>query len=242
MRRVPRHRTGRTAKQLWSAKRAADVRFASPHPRLIALETRGRYRPSMTPLLTVNDKMVKPGFLPRPRETGQGPRCSAVDDGDRFDLDHRVGVGQPADLDRRAGRRGVPEVAHPHIGVLGELRVIGDVGIGLDDVGQGGADGFEAGLDVLADLLDLGAHITLANAHPLRVARQLASNEDHLAGAADGDDVGVPGLAVDHADMDALRLNLLAFDRHLVPFPYNAPRRYAARLRRANRSEAPRCH
>jgi hypothetical protein len=47
---------------------------------------------------------------------------SAIDDGDRFDLDHRVGVGKTADLDRRAGRRCRAEIAHPHVGVLGELR------------------------------------------------------------------------------------------------------------------------
>ena len=60
-----------------------------------------------------------------------------------------------------------PEVAHPHIRVLGELRVVGQVGIGLDDVGQSGAASFEAGRDVLADLLDLGPHIALADAHPV---------------------------------------------------------------------------
>ena len=36
-----------------------------PFPHLIALETEGRYRPYMTPLLTVNDKMVKVALLPR---------------------------------------------------------------------------------------------------------------------------------------------------------------------------------
>src|SRR5437588_4586992 len=145
---------------------------------------------------------------------------SAIDDGDRFNLDHRVVVGKTADLDRCAGRRCRAEIAHSHVGVLGELRVVGDVSIGLDDVGQGGPDGFEAGSEVLADLLDLRAHIALANANPLRVARQLAGDEDHLAGATYGNDLGVPSLAVDHADMDALRLNLLAPDRHCVPFPW----------------------
>jgi hypothetical protein len=91
------------------------------------------------------------------------PTNSAVDDGDRFDLDHRVEVGKMADLDCRAGRRCRAEIAHPHVGVLGELGVVGHVSIGLDDVGQGGADGFEAGFDVLADLLDLRADIALAD-------------------------------------------------------------------------------
>ena len=68
------------------------------------------------------------------------------------------------------------------------------------------------------------AHVPFADANPLRVARQLAGNENHLAGAADGDDLGVSRLAVDNPDMDALRLNLLPLDRHVAPFPYTAPR------------------
>ena len=71
--------------------------------------------------------------------TGLG--TSVVDDSDRFDFDHRVGVGEAADLDRRAGRSGRAEIAHPHVRVLGELRVIGHVGIGFYDVRQGGAGG-----------------------------------------------------------------------------------------------------
>ena len=41
-----------------------------PFPHLIALETEGRYRPYMTPLLTLNDKMVKVALLPRLSQTG----------------------------------------------------------------------------------------------------------------------------------------------------------------------------
>ena len=66
-----------------------------------------------------------------------------VDNCDRLDLDHRVGIGQAADLDRRRGRRRRAEIPHPHVGVLGELLVVGDEGIGLDDVGESGAGGFE---------------------------------------------------------------------------------------------------
>jgi hypothetical protein len=82
-------------------------------------------------------------------------------------------------------------------------------------VWRGGA---EAGLDVLPDLLDLRAHVALADAITSSVARQLPGDEDHLPGPADGNDLGVSRLAVDHADMNALRLNLLALDRHCVPF------------------------
>jgi len=37
-----------------------------PFPHLILLETRGRYRPSMTRLLTFHDKMIKMVALPLP--------------------------------------------------------------------------------------------------------------------------------------------------------------------------------
>ena len=87
---------------------------------------------------------------------------------------------QAPDLDRRAGRRRRTEIAQPHVAVLLELIEVGDIGIGLDDIGQGGAGGFKAGLDVFADLLDLGPHIALADAHPLRVTRQLAGDKEHL--------------------------------------------------------------
>ena len=69
-------------------------------------------------------------------------RNSVVDHGDRLDLDHCIGIRKATDLDCRAGRRRRAEITHPHVGVLGELLVIGDIGIGLDDVGQGGAGGF----------------------------------------------------------------------------------------------------
>jgi hypothetical protein len=57
--------------------------------------------------------------------------------------------------------------------VLGELLVVDDKGVGLGDVGESGASGLKAGLDVLPDLLDLGAHVALADAIPSSVARQL---------------------------------------------------------------------
>ena len=55
--------------------------------------------------------------------------------------------------------------------MLGELLVIGDIGIGLDDIGQGVAGGFKAGLDVFGDLLELGRHIALADVQPPCVLR-----------------------------------------------------------------------
>src|SRR4051794_39359293 len=68
----------------------------------------------------------------------------AFDDRDHFDLDHRLGLRQAADLDCRAGRAGDSEIAHAHIAVLREFLVVGDEGIGLDHVFPGRAGRLEA--------------------------------------------------------------------------------------------------
>src|SRR5262249_21731504 len=126
------------------------------------------------------------------------------------------------DLDCRAGRRRRAEVVPPHVAVFREFRVIGDESVGLDDVGEGGTRRFEAGLDVLADLLDLRPHVALADTIAVGVAGELPGDKHHLPGAADRDDVGIGRVAGPHYDMEALRLDLLALDRHPIPFPYNA--------------------
>jgi hypothetical protein len=82
---------------------------------------------------------------------------------------------------------------------------------------EGGAGRFEAGLDVFPDLLDLGAHIALADAMPVRVAGELAGDKDHFSGAAHGDNLGISRLTGHHPDIDPGRLNLLAFDGHAFP-------------------------
>ena len=103
-----------------------------------------------------------------------------------------------------------------------EFLVIGDVGVGFDDVGEGGAGRFEAGFDVLPDLLDLGAHVALPHAIAVGVAGELPGDKEHAPGAADSDDMRVSRLPRPDHDMDALRLDLFPLDRHCLPFPYNA--------------------
>src|SRR5258708_7111794 len=49
-----------------------------------------------------------------------------IHDGDQLDLDHRSGLRQAADLDRRAGRAGDTEIAHADVAALGEFGIIGD--------------------------------------------------------------------------------------------------------------------
>ncbi len=38
--------------------------------------------------------------------------------GDQFDLDHRLGLGEAANLDRRAGWSGDAEIAHAYVAAL----------------------------------------------------------------------------------------------------------------------------
>ena len=80
----------------------------------------------------------------------------------------------PADSRTVAGCRGAagPRYAGENVGVLVERVGIGDVGARQDDVGRLCPCGLEAGLDILADLLDLRPHVALADdiARPYRRA------------------------------------------------------------------------
>jgi hypothetical protein len=67
-------------------------------------------------------------------------------------------MGELAHLYRGAGRQRA-EVFHTHVDVLEELLDIGDVGVGLHDVGKRGPRRGQRGLDVLADLAELRAHV-----------------------------------------------------------------------------------
>src|SRR5215470_1142746 len=98
--------------------------------------------------------------------------------GDQFDLDHRLGLGEAADLDRRAGWSGDAEIAHAHVAALREGFVVGDEGIGLDHIGPGGAGCLEAGIQVLEGLLQLRAHVAGADDLTAGVAGELAGGVD----------------------------------------------------------------
>src|SRR5690348_11042298 len=56
-----------------------------------------------------------------------------LDHSDDLDLNHCLWLSETADLDRRAGRTGYPEVAHAHVGALGERLVVRDEGVGLNN-------------------------------------------------------------------------------------------------------------
>src|ERR1700704_4855938 len=91
----------------------------------------------------------------RARSTTNGSTAAfaeSFDDGDQLDLDHRFRLREAADLDRRAGRAGDAEIAHAHVAALGEFRVIGHEGVGLDDIGPARTRGFETGVEVFEGL------------------------------------------------------------------------------------------
>jgi len=122
-------------------------------------------------------------------------RSSGIDDGDGLYLDHEIGSGETGDADGRAGRGRHPEIAHADIGALLELVEVGDKGVGLDDIGPGGAGRLETPVEVLECLFHLRPHIAFADAIAVDVAGQLAGGVDDLAAAAHRHDVRVRRLS-----------------------------------------------
>jgi hypothetical protein len=105
------------------------------------------------------------GEQPKPQVVGDNPNLPR--DPDKFDAD--------VDAQREFRERGV-RAASPMKSIStstsDRLRlslVVGDEGIGLDDVGESGAGGFETGLDVFTDLLDLGTHVGISDEHTTSV-------------------------------------------------------------------------
>src|SRR6516164_126232 len=119
---------------------------------------------------------------------------SLLDHRDHLDLNHCLWLSETADLDRRAGRTGYPEVAHAHVGALGECLVVRDEGVGLNNIGPSRASGLEAGVEVLKGLFELRPRVARADDVALCVACQLAGDVDGLTRACDRDDVRIGGL------------------------------------------------
>ena len=94
--------------------------------------------------------------------------------------------------------------------MLEELLDVGDVGVGLDDVGEGGAGRGERGLDVLAHLTELRAHVAGPDDLAGRAAGELARHEDRLL-ALDDHHVGVEDVAADDSLAERQRLDVLSF-------------------------------
>src|SRR6516164_11568380 len=95
--------------------------------------------------------------------------------------DHQIGSGETGEADGRAGRGRHPEIAHADVGALLELVEVGDKGVGLDDVGPGGAGRLETPVEVLERLFHLRLHVAFADAaQPGIVAPGKASSEVRL--------------------------------------------------------------
>src|SRR5262249_58929205 len=135
------------------------------------------------------------------------PSFSLLDHRDHLDLDHRLWLGETADLNRRAGRTGYAEVAHAHVGALRERLIVRDEGVGLDNIGPGRAGGLEAGVKVLEGLFELRPHVARADDVALSVACKLAGDVDRLTRACDRDDVRIGGVPLLGADVPAPRLD-----------------------------------
>src|SRR6516162_10081030 len=100
--------------------------------------------------------------------------------GEGHDLDEVIWVGYPTLLDDRPGRRSAAEKLLPQIGVFGELVGIGDVGAGLDDVGELRASRLQTGFDFLPDLLQLRPDVALADDFSAVAARALGADDNHV--------------------------------------------------------------
>src|SRR5204862_262604 len=126
-------------------------------------------------------------FLPKPRPhltlaaapagSAASPDRALIHDSDQLDLDHRLGLRKAADLDRRAGRAGDPEIAHPHIAALGELGIVRDKRVGLHHIGPARARRFQARVEVLEGLLHLRPHVARAD----DVARGVVATQEIAA-------------------------------------------------------------
>src|SRR3984893_3574970 len=151
-----------------------------------------------------------------PSDGGRAPIAAVwlLDHRDHLNLNHCLWLSETADLDRRAGRTGYPEIAHAHVGALGERLVVRDEGVGLDNIGPSRASGLEAGVEVLKGLFDLRPHVARADDVALCVTCQLAGDVDGLTRVCDRNDVRIGGLPLPHADVHARRLDSIDLHGH----------------------------
>src|SRR5256885_6463050 len=106
------------------------------------MEDVGRHTPTTNRRLTPSSRHHLRAIAPAAPASAR-TRFSGIDDGDGLDLDHEIGSGETGNADGRAGRGRHSEIAHADVGALLELVEIGDKGVGLDDVGPGGAGRLE---------------------------------------------------------------------------------------------------
>ena len=113
------------------------------------------------------------------------PSPGRVERGDRFDLDNEIGTRWQRRPGYGAARRLRTKIADEHIGVLSERVSVGHVGPRQDDVRHICPCGFEAGLNILADLFDLLAHVVFADDIAVFTDGHLPSYNHSSPGALD---------------------------------------------------------
>src|SRR5881296_2583925 len=101
------------------------------------------------------------------------------------------------------------EILHPHVDMAEELVDIRDIGGRLDDIVQRRASCRERGADILADLPELDARVTLADHVALGVPCELARHKDHPL-PFDHDDMGIQDMAIHNTLGKPLRLDVLS--------------------------------
>src|ERR1700730_3816264 len=118
---------------------------------------------------------------------GSSFSLALLDRGEGLDLHQEVAAGQLRHGDRRALRRRRAEIALAQIGVFVEFGRLCDVADRKDNVLDRRATGIEAGVDVLADLLDLRLQVALADDTAGRVARDLPGEDAPMPAVAHRD-------------------------------------------------------
>src|SRR5437879_3778241 len=104
------------------------------------------------PVILIRNMQVHGPLLP----------AALVHNRQHFDFDQTIRMGQAPYLHGRTGRERA-EILHPHVDMAEELVDIRDIGGRLHDIVQRRAGCSERGSDILADLTELDAHVTLAD-------------------------------------------------------------------------------
>jgi hypothetical protein len=131
-----------------------------------------------------------------------------------LDFDEAVGMAQAADLDEGTRGRRRSEIVVPHSGAAVVLFDIHGIGDGFYDVAEGGSDILQTGFDVLADLANLGRHISLThNLSGGRIAGHLARKIDvGVVGASGNGNGGVKVVPTDDTLPHRIRLEECFFE------------------------------
>jgi hypothetical protein len=115
-------------------------------------------------------------------------RAGLLDGSEGHNLDEIVGVGKPSLLNDCSGRCRAAKILLLEVGIFRELVRIGNIGAGCDDVSESCPCHFQAGLDLLANQLQLCPHVALADYLAGVVAGGLGTDDHPVTAAAQRDE------------------------------------------------------